>query len=443
VTERIAEKAKEELASTVCSVTLSAPTSKIHQVTEADQKLGAAEQLTLIGRHATILVRNASITHFESGRLALELSSANPEPRNPNPGKSAPDPFRNLLTPASCEVPNFSMKTSVKVEKGVEQLFGRFDENLKLLEKSFDVATHLADDHLEIEGAEGNVQRAEQMVGDYADLVAHGARFEAGEVQSFLRILAQDPTATLRGLAEAGRPRVFGKKSIAPKSLNQRRYVDAIERHDMVFGIGPSGTGKTYLAVAMAVDALLTKEVSRIILARPAVEAGERLGYLPGTLQEKVNPYLRPLYDALYDVLDPDRVERYIEKSIIEIAPIAFMRGRTLNDAFVILDEAQNTTSEQMKMFLTRLGFNSKAVVTGDITQIDLPSERRSGLIEAIDVVSRVEGIAFVYFNERDVVRHSLVQRIIRAYEEFDHAKAGENGRKEKRESTDYAGNSG
>jgi len=334
------------------------------------------------------------------------------------------------------------MKTSVKVEKGVEQLFGKFDENLKLLEKSFDVATHLGDDQLEIEGAESNVQRAQQMVGDYADLVAHGARFEAGDVQSFLRILAQDPTATLKGLAEAGRPRAFGKKSIAPKSLNQRRYVDAIERYDMVFGIGPSGTGKTYLAVAMAVDALLTKEVSRIILARPAVEAGERLGFLPGTLQEKVNPYLRPLYDALYDVLDPDRVERYIEKSIIEIAPIAFMRGRTLNDAFVILDEAQNTTSEQMKMFLTRLGFNSKAVVTGDITQIDLPSERRSGLIEAVDVVSRVEGIAFVYFTERDVVRHSLVQRIIRAYEEFDQSKGADNSKFENRNSKPEVGNS-
>jgi phosphate starvation-inducible PhoH-like protein len=196
----------------------------------------------------------------------------------------------------------------------------------------------------------------------------------------------------------------------------------------MVFGIGPSGTGKTYLAVAMAVDALLTREVSRIILARPAVEAGERLGYLPGTIQEKVNPYLRPLYDALYDVLDPDRVERHLEKGIIEIAPIAFMRGRTLNDAFVILDEAQNTTSEQMKMFLTRLGFNSKAVITGDITQIDLPNGRRSGLIEAVDVVGRVEGISFIYFNERDVVRHNLVQRIIRAYEEFDRSKAAPTG---------------
>jgi phosphate starvation-inducible PhoH-like protein len=232
-------------------------------------------------------------------------------------------------------------------------------------------------------------------------------------------------------LAEAGRPRSFGKKSIAPKGLNQRSYIDAMERHDMVFGIGPSGTGKTYLAVAMAVDALLTKEVSRIILARPAVEAGERLGFLPGTIQEKVNTYLRPLYDALYDVLDPDRVERYLEKSIIEIAPIAFMRGRTLNDAFVILDEAQNTTSEQMKMFLTRLGFNSKAVVTGDVTQIDLPNGRRSGLIEAVEVVGKVTGISIIYFTERDVVRHSLVQRIIRAYEEFDQVRAAKaNGEK-------------
>jgi phosphate starvation-inducible PhoH-like protein len=316
------------------------------------------------------------------------------------------------------------MKTSVRVGKGVENLFGTFDENLKLLERSLQVSTHLADQTLEIEGAEGNVRRAQRVVEDYTELVGRGARFENAEVQAFLRILSEDPDATLKGLAEAGRPRTFGKKTVAPKSLNQRRYVDAIEKHDMVFGIGPSGTGKTYLAVAMAVDALLTREVSRIILARPAVEAGERLGYLPGTLQEKVNPYLRPLYDALYDVLDPDRVERHLEKGIIEIAPIAFMRGRTLNDAFVILDEAQNTTSEQMKMFLTRLGFNSKAVITGDITQVDLPNGRRSGLMEAMDVVGKVEGISFIFFTERDVVRHSLVQRIIRAYEEFDRNRA-------------------
>jgi len=311
------------------------------------------------------------------------------------------------------------MKTSVKVLKGVEELVGTHDGNLRLLERCFNVSVHLGEEGLEIEGGDLDVRRAQKLLEEYADLVETGSRFDSSEVESFLRIVCQDPDATLKGLAEAGRPRTFGKKSITPKSLNQRTYVDAIQRHDMVFGIGPSGTGKTYLAVAMAVDALLTKEVSRIILARPAVEAGERLGFLPGTLQEKVNPYLRPLYDALYDVLDPDRVERYLEKGIIEIAPIAFMRGRTLNDAFVILDEAQNTTSEQMKMFLTRLGFNSKAVVTGDITQIDLDG-RRSGLVEAIEVVSRVPGICFVYFTERDVVRHTLVQRIIRAYEEYD-----------------------
>jgi phosphate starvation-inducible PhoH-like protein len=315
------------------------------------------------------------------------------------------------------------MKTSVMIPNGVEELVGTHDANLRLLEKSFNVSVHLGEEALEIEGGDREVQRAQKLLEEYADLVDSGSRFDSSEVESFLRIAGQDPEATLKGLAEAGRPRTFGKKSITPKSLNQRTYVDAIERHDMVFGIGPSGTGKTYLAVAMAVDALLGKEVSRIILARPAVEAGERLGFLPGTLQEKVNPYLRPLYDALYDVLDPDRVERYLEKGIIEIAPIAFMRGRTLNDAFVILDEAQNTTSEQMKMFLTRLGFNSKAVVTGDITQIDLPDGRRSGLVEAIDVVSKVPGISFVYFTERDVVRHTLVQRIIRAYEEFDQAR--------------------
>ncbi len=323
------------------------------------------------------------------------------------------------------------MNASVRIRKGVPALVGTYDGNLKLFERCFQVSAHLGEESLEIEGEEGNVRRAQRLVEEYAGLVESGARFESVEIEGFLRIISQDPDASLRGLAEAGRPRSFGKKSIAPKGLNQRSYIDAMERHDMVFGIGPSGTGKTYLAVAMAVDALLTKEVSRIILARPAVEAGERLGFLPGTLQEKVNPYLRPLYDALYDVLDPDRVERYLEKSIIEIAPIAFMRGRTLNDAFVILDEAQNTTSEQMKMFLTRLGFNSKAVVTGDVTQIDLPNGRRSGLIEAVEVVGKVTGISIIYFTERDVVRHSLVQRIIRAYEEFDQVRAAKaNGEK-------------
>ena len=316
------------------------------------------------------------------------------------------------------------MMASVRIRKGVTAFVGTYDGNLKLFERCFQVSAHLGDESLEIEGEEANVRRAQRLVEEYAGLVENGSRFESAEIEGFLRIISQDPDASLKGLAEAGRPRSFGKKTIAPKGLNQRSYVDAIERHDMVFGIGPSGTGKTYLAVAMAVDALLGKEVSRIILARPAVEAGERLGFLPGTLQEKVNPFLRPLYDALYDVLDPDRVEHYLEKSIIEIAPIAFMRGRTLNDAFVILDEAQNTTSEQMKMFLTRLGFNSKAVVTGDVTQIDLPNGRKSGLVEAVEVVGRVTGISIIYFTERDVVRHSLVQRIIRAYEEYDVVRA-------------------
>ncbi len=321
------------------------------------------------------------------------------------------------------------MKTSVRISAGVKELFGTLDENLKLLEENFHVSTHLGDGTLTIEGEEARVNRVQGFVEEYSELMERGARIDQSDVQAFLRILSEDPEATLKGLAEAGRPRSLGKKSISPKSLNQRRYVDAIERHDMVFGIGPSGTGKTYLAVAMAVDALLTKEVSRIILARPAVEAGERLGFLPGTLQQKIDPYLRPLYDALYDVLDPDRVERSVEKGVIEIAPIAFMRGRTLNDAFVILDEAQNTTSEQMKMFLTRLGFNSKAVITGDVTQIDLPNGRRSGLIEAVDVVGKVPGLSFVYFNERDVVRHTLVQRIIRAYEEYDLTRASDASR--------------
>jgi phosphate starvation-inducible protein PhoH and related proteins len=316
------------------------------------------------------------------------------------------------------------MKASVKIERGIEELFGAYDANLKLLEECLQVSTHLNADHLEIEGGDLNVARAQRLVEEYVELVDNGVHVDGAELQAFLKILAQDPTVTLKGLAEAGRPRALGKKTVTPKSLNQRLYVDAIKRHDMVFGIGPSGTGKTYLAVAMAVDALLSRTVTRIILARPAVEAGERLGFLPGTLQEKVDPYLRPLYDALYDVLDPERTERMIEKGTIEIAPIAFMRGRTLNDAFVILDEAQNTTSEQMKMFLTRLGFNSKAVITGDITQVDLPEGRRSGLMEAVDVVSRVLGISFVYFTEHDVVRHQLVQRIIRAYEQFDQQRA-------------------
>jgi phosphate starvation-inducible PhoH-like protein len=221
-------------------------------------------------------------------------------------------------------------------------------------------------------------------------------------------------------LVSSGRQRTFGKKLLAPKTVNQRRYMEAIERNDLVFGVGPAGTGKTYLAVAMGVSALLAKRVARIILTRPAVEAGERLGFLPGTLQEKVDPYLRPLYDALYDMLEADKVEKLLERAVIEVAPIAFMRGRTLNDSFIILDEAQNSTAEQMKMVLTRQGFNSKMVVNGDVTQIDLPLGRRSGLLDALDVLKGVTGISFINFDDRDVVRHSLVQRIVKAYEKYN-----------------------
>jgi phosphate starvation-inducible PhoH-like protein len=215
-----------------------------------------------------------------------------------------------------------------------------------------------------------------------------------------------------------------GKKVVVPRSLNQRQYLERIEKHDMVFGIGPAGTGKTYLAMAQAVAMLLNKSVQRIVLARPAVEAGEKLGFLPGDLQEKVDPYLRPLYDALYDLLDYEKVSRFFERQAIEVAPIAFMRGRTLNDAFVIIDEAQNTTTEQMKMVLTRIGFGSKVVITGDITQIDLPQGRTSGLVEAISVLGHVSGIAFCYFDEKDVVRHRLVQAVIKAYEAYGAAQA-------------------
>src|SRR5438874_3557461 len=332
------------------------------------------------------------------------------------------------------------MKKKIDITPNIETLFGTRDENLHVLEDGLNIAIDLKSDSIELEGAPRDVGRAEQVFTDYDQLQRSGFTFNNGDLNSMLRVLMADPKTTLRGLAEAGRQRSFGRRTVQPKSGNQRRYLDAIENHDMVFGIGPAGTGKTYLAVAMAISALLAKRVNRIILARPAVEAGERLGFLPGTLQDKIDPYLRALYDALYDMLDPEKVDRYLEKSVIEIAPIAFMRGRTLNDSFVILDEAQNTTSEQMKMFVTRLGFNSKAVITGDITQIDLPNYRRSGLLEAVDILSRVEGLSFVWFDESDVVRHHLVQRIIRAYDEHKNrvaeeqmtlpeSKAGPNGK--------------
>ncbi|MBS1857547.1 MAG: PhoH family protein [Acidobacteria bacterium] len=313
-------------------------------------------------------------------------------------------------------------KSSVCITRGVESLFGTRDENIRLLENVLGVHTQLVDNNLEIEGEPANVSRAETILEDYNALIREGFVFNNGDLNSYLRVVTNDPEVSLRALVNSGKQRNFGKKVLAPKTINQRRYLEAIERNDLVFGIGPAGTGKTYLAVAMAVSALLNKQVSRIILTRPAVEAGERLGFLPGTLQEKVDPYLRPLYDALFDMLDTDRVEKLLERNVIEVAPIAFMRGRTLNESFIILDEAQNSTPEQMKMVLTRQGFNSKMVVNGDITQIDLPNARRSGLIEATDVLRGVEGISFVQFDEKDVVRHTLVQRIVKAYERYNEA---------------------
>jgi phosphate starvation-inducible PhoH-like protein len=312
------------------------------------------------------------------------------------------------------------MKVSVPIVRGIESLFGTRDENIRLFESGLQVSTHLVDSSLEIEGEPANVSRAESILEDYVALVREGHVFNNGDLNSYLRVCTEDSEVSLRALVSSGRQRTFGKKLLAPKTVNQRRYMEAIERNDLVFGVGPAGTGKTYLAVAMGVSALMAKRVARIILTRPAVEAGERLGFLPGTLQEKVDPYLRPLYDALYDMLEADKVEKLLERAVIEVAPIAFMRGRTLNDSFIILDEAQNSTAEQMKMVLTRQGSNSKMVVNGDVTQIDLPPGKRSGLLDALDVLKGVTGISFINFDERDVVRHSLVQRIVKAYEKYN-----------------------
>ncbi len=311
------------------------------------------------------------------------------------------------------------MKRIVVPEDGIATLFGSYDENLKHLESLFNVTIRTQGHEVLVDGDTAGQESVDRVVGQLTSLMKDGYKLSNADVKTGSELVAQDQSVDLREHFLKGSLTSAGKRRVAPKTITQRRYLDAIEANDIVFGIGPAGTGKTYLAMAQAVSFLVAKKVSRIILARPAVEAGEKLGFLPGDLQEKVNPYLRPLYDALYDMLDVERVGRYIERGTIEIAPIAFMRGRTLNDSFVILDEAQNTTSEQMKMFLTRLGFGSKAVITGDITQIDLPTGKGSGLVEAMKVVGSIEGIEFVYFDERDVVRHKLIQQIVKAYEAY------------------------
>ena len=298
-------------------------------------------------------------------------------------------------------------------------LIGKMDENLKTIEKYMNVRVSARGDEVFIDGEEGTVEQAEVLVNNLLSLLQNGYAITPSDIKTSANLLQQNPNMDLSQFFLSNRIVPSTKKHVSPKSFNQKKYIESMQKQDLVFAVGPAGTGKTYLAMAMALAELQNRTISRIILTRPAVEAGEKLGFLPGDLLEKVNPYLRPLYDALYDLVELDKASRFIEKGLIEIAPIAFMRGRTLNDSFVILDEAQNTTSEQMKMFLTRLGFNSKAVVTGDITQIDLPPGKISGLREAIDILSHVNEISFCYFNEHDVVRHPLVKKIIRAYEDY------------------------
>jgi phosphate starvation-inducible protein PhoH and related proteins len=309
------------------------------------------------------------------------------------------------------------MRKVLLSDRSLQLLFGPLDENVRFLENLFGVAIQARDSSLTIDGEEEDVAALEKILLDFSTLVDKGHLISNGDLKAAFKQIAEDTALSLHDFFPKMQLLPGGKRQVTPKSPNQRRYVEAIKNNDVVFGIGPGGTGKTFLAVAMALTYLLEKSVSRIVLTRPAVEAGEKLGFLPGDIEEKINPYLRPLYDALYILLDGEKIQRYMEDGIIEIAPLAFMRGRTLSDAFIILDEAQNTTSEQMKMFLTRIGMRSKAVITGDITQIDLPFGRNSGLIEARNILGEVQGLAFCYFNENDVVRHHLVRLIIKAYQ--------------------------
>ncbi len=313
-----------------------------------------------------------------------------------------------------------AVSITIENELSLPSLFGDMDKNLRLIENTYGVMLHARGNKIQIEGEEKSVAKVEHLIKQLSAMLEQGIINQKDDVSSAIHAYASNPSAALKDIFQKAIPVSSRKRPVAPKNETQRRYIEAIKQFDIVFGIGPAGTGKTYLAMAMAVSALLRREASRIILVRPAVEAGEKLGFLPGDLYEKVNPYLRPLYDALYDMIETEKANKLVERGDIEIAPLAFMRGRTLNDSFIILDEAQNTTTEQMKMFLTRLGFNSKTVVTGDITQIDLPSDRNSGLIEVQKILEGIEGIQFMYFTNRDVVRHKLVQQIIKAYEKYE-----------------------
>jgi phosphate starvation-inducible PhoH-like protein len=310
---------------------------------------------------------------------------------------------------------------SIVLEDSTEaqELFGFQDSYLKIIEDSFDAKIVARGCNLEIIGDKQESQQIAKLLGELLNLIRGGHSISSGDIKYAIRMIKGEKELSLGNLASEAIS-VFSNRIIRPKTKGQNQYVVALRQYDLVFGIGPAGTGKTYLAMAMAVSALKNGEVGRIIMTRPAVEAGENLGFLPGDLMAKVDPYLRPLYDALYDMMPVDKLQGFMERGVIEVAPLAFMRGRTLNNSFVVLDEAQNSTCEQMKMFLTRLGFSSKAVVTGDITQIDLPPERNSGLLEVQKILSNVNGIKFIYLTAEDVVRHELVQRIIEAYEKYE-----------------------
>ncbi|MGB9680044.1 MAG: PhoH family protein [Thermoanaerobacteraceae bacterium] len=299
-------------------------------------------------------------------------------------------------------------------------LFGKFDENIKLIEDGLDVNIVIRDNNIKISGEEENVQSAGKLFTKLLNMIEEGEVITNQDVLYSIRLIDSGEEKKLQNILSDIVCITSRGKQIRCKTYGQTKYVNAIRNNQIVFGIGPAGTGKTYLAMAMAVSAMKNREVGRIILTRPAVEAGEKLGFLPGDLQEKVDPYLRPLYDALYDIMGAETFQKYLEKGLIEVAPLAYMRGRTLDDSFIILDEAQNTTPEQMKMFLTRLGFGSKAIITGDITQIDLPKGRKSGLKEVIEILNGIEGIEFVLLKEQDVIRHPLVGKIIKAYEIYE-----------------------